>query len=97
MLTMMTAEAAAADPERSTMPKVVRTTDEKRLDKSEQDRRRYAALTPAKKEEVRARTKTRNAGYNQVLKNLKAPCIRIEPPIKGSCRVADVLQGPSAR
>jgi hypothetical protein len=88
---MMTAEATA-DPERGTMPKVVRTADEKRLDKNEQERLRRAALTPARKEEERAKQKVRTAGYSEVLKDLKAACVRIEPPIAG-CRTPAALAG----
>ena len=86
MVTTMTAEAA--DPERSTMPKV----DEKRLRKTEQERLRYAALTQAEKEELLAKKKTYNAGYSEVKKDLKAACIRIEPPIEG-CRTLAALAG----
>jgi hypothetical protein len=49
-------------------------------------------LTPAKREEVLAKQKTQKAGYSEVLKDLKAACIRIEPTIEG-CRNPAALAG----
>ena len=60
---MVTMVATAADPDR-TMPKVIRTAEEKRLHDNEQARLRYAALTQAEKEEVAAKNKTLRVGLD---------------------------------
>ena len=88
---MVTMVATAADPDR-TMPKVIRTAEEKRLHENEQARLRRAALTQAEKEEVHAKQKTLRVGYAAVLKAEKAKCVRIEPTVEG-CKLSAAIAG----
>ena len=87
MVTVVTMVATAADPDR-TMPKVVRTAEEKRLLYNEQKRLRYAALTQAEEEVL----EIRRAGYAAVLKAEKAKCVRIEPTVEG-CKLSAAMAG----
>ena len=74
------------------MPKVVRTAEEKRLRRKEQDACRYSALTPARKEALLAQNRATAAAYALVLKDLKSKCVRIEPTVEG-CKLSAALAG----